>query len=96
MDQQFGRSVRYHSPDYVIGYWKWLVEDLGVNEVHVYDDTFTLNKKRTLEICRRLQEEGLDKASWTVRTRVDTINEGDTRRSLEFRLLQDWLWGGVG
>ena len=75
VDQQFGRSVRYHSPDYVIGYWKWLVEELGVNEVHVYDDTFTLNKKRTLEICRRLEEEGLNKASWTVRTRVDTINE---------------------
>lgn len=75
VDQQFGRSVRLHSSDYVIDCMKWLVNDLGINEVHFYDDTFTLHKKRTLEICRRIRDEGLSVIPWTIRTRVDTVDE---------------------
>ncbi len=74
VDQQFGRSVRLHSPEYVIKYIKWLVNDLGINEIHYYDDTFTLNKKRTLEICKKIQEEKLN-IPWTIRTRVDNLNQ---------------------
>lgn len=76
VDQQFGRSVRYHSAEYVIGYLRWLVYDLGVKEIHFYDDTFTLHKKRVLEFCSRLTaDEKLAKTPWTIRTRVDTIDE---------------------
>lgn len=75
VDQQFGRSVRFYSTSYVINYMKWLVNDLHVNEIHFYDDTFTINKERTLEICRMIQEQGLSGIPWTIRTRVDTIDE---------------------
>jgi radical SAM superfamily enzyme YgiQ (UPF0313 family) len=75
VDQQFGRLIRFHSSDYVINYIKWLVFELGVNEIHMYDDTFTVNKTRTLEICSKIKEEGLHRIPWTIRTRVDTVDE---------------------
>jgi anaerobic magnesium-protoporphyrin IX monomethyl ester cyclase len=49
-------------------------EKYGIREFDIYDTTFTADKKRVLEICRRIDELGYD-LSWTVRSRVDTVNE---------------------
>ena len=45
---------------------------LGIHEILIYDDTFTVKKERVFEICREIRERGL-KVGWDVRARVDTI-----------------------
>jgi radical SAM superfamily enzyme YgiQ (UPF0313 family) len=47
---------------------------LGIKEILVYDDIFTANKKRVIEICKKLIALNLD-ITWDMRTRVDMINE---------------------
>ncbi len=45
---------------------------LGIHEILIYDDTFTVKKERVFDICREIKERGL-KVGWDVRARVDTI-----------------------
>ena len=68
-----GKKFRFHSPTYVV---KEILQcvDLGIREFLFYDDTFTLNRKRVLEICEHIVELGLD-IYWDIRTRVDTVDE---------------------
>jgi anaerobic magnesium-protoporphyrin IX monomethyl ester cyclase len=69
------RIVRYTSPDYILKLLNHLVFDHGMQEVHFFDDTFTLDKKRVLTICDGINNSELaGKLSWTIRTRVDTVN----------------------
>ncbi|NES84266.1 MAG: radical SAM protein, partial [Moorea sp. SIO2B7] len=49
-----------------------LLKSLGVRELFFRDQTFGVNKKRTLELCEALKAL---KMSWTCFTRVDVLNE---------------------
>ncbi len=51
-----------------------LLKSIGVNELFIRDQTFGVNKKRTLELCKRMIHENLN-LSWTAFTRVDVVNE---------------------
>lgn len=45
----------------------------GVEEIMIYDSTFTTDKKRVLDICKSIRERKLD-FIWSTPTRVDCIN----------------------
>jgi len=47
---------------------------LGINEIFMYDDTFTVNRQRVLDICREIKERNLN-ILWDIRARVDTVDE---------------------
>jgi radical SAM superfamily enzyme YgiQ (UPF0313 family) len=47
---------------------------MGIEEFLFYDDTFTVNKKRVIDICNDIVERKLN-IGWDIRARVDTINE---------------------
>jgi radical SAM superfamily enzyme YgiQ (UPF0313 family) len=47
---------------------------LGIKDFLFYDDTFTVNRKRVLEICDEILHRGLD-IRWDIRTRVDLIDK---------------------
>lgn len=47
---------------------------MGIYEFLFYDDTFTVNKKRVLDICNEIVRRGLN-IRWDIRTRVDTVDE---------------------
>ncbi len=47
---------------------------MGIRDFLFYDDTFTVDRKRVLDICRGIVEKRLD-IGWDIRTRVDTIDE---------------------
>jgi radical SAM superfamily enzyme YgiQ (UPF0313 family) len=51
-----------------------IINDLGIKEVEVYDDTFGWNHKRTIDICNGLLSKNL-KLKWTIRDRADRANE---------------------
>lgn len=46
----------------------------GIEEILIYDDTFTVDQKRVIDICDEIMERGLDFV-WDIRARVDTVNE---------------------
>jgi radical SAM superfamily enzyme YgiQ (UPF0313 family) len=45
----------------------------GYREIMFFDDIFTLNRDRTLELCRLIRENDIDVA-WDCRTRVDCVD----------------------
>jgi len=47
---------------------------LGIKEILVYDDTFTINKQRVKDICIQIIERNI-RIHWGIRARVDTIDE---------------------
>lgn len=48
--------------------------ELGIKDFLFYDDTFTVNKKRVLDICEEIIKRNLN-IRWDIRTRVDTVDE---------------------
>lgn len=69
----WGRHVRYHSAEYFVGQIQRLYQK-GVRFFYFSDDTFTANRKRVIEVCKRILETGLDIA-WNAISRVDYVNE---------------------
>lgn len=47
---------------------------LGIHEFLIYDDTFTVNKRRVIDICDEIIRRKLN-IGWDIRARVDTVNE---------------------
>jgi anaerobic magnesium-protoporphyrin IX monomethyl ester cyclase len=47
---------------------------LGIGEILIYDDTFTVDRQRTIDICNEIIKRKLI-FLWDIRARVDTIDE---------------------
>ncbi len=71
-----GRFLRFHSPEYVIGMIKHLVDNYGVQGILFAEDIFSLDRENMIKICNLLVKEKLDKKiKYAVNLRVDTIDE---------------------
>lgn len=70
---QMGRIFRARSPKNVVDEIE-LCKSIGIDEILVYDDTFTVDKKRVFDICKEIRDRKIDIA-WDVRSRVDTVNK---------------------
>lgn len=67
-----GKRFRARSPKNVVDELSDCVRK-GVTQFLFYDDTFTLNKKRAVEICEEINRRQL-RISWDIRTRVDKVD----------------------
>jgi anaerobic magnesium-protoporphyrin IX monomethyl ester cyclase len=69
----WGYKMRMRSPKNIIEEVKLLREKYGVREIAFFDDTFTMDKNRVIELCNLLRESapGL---IWKCSTRVDSIS----------------------
>lgn len=56
----FGRTFRVRSPKNVVDEIDFLVDKYKIKELQIIDDTFTLYKKRTIEICKEILERKID------------------------------------
>ena len=70
---RMGRQYRCHSAGYVLGEIEEII-GLGIKEVFIHDDTFTLNRKRVVDICEGIISRGY-RVSWEARTRADCVDE---------------------
>jgi len=74
--QIFGRRYRTRSKDSIIAEIRYYIEKFGVKELHIMDDVFTLNKNRTIEICRAIQQANFNLAlSFANGIRADSIDD---------------------
>lgn len=49
------------------------ISRMGISEIEIYDDTFTYDRHRVIEICNMLSVLKL-KVDWNIRTRVDRVD----------------------
>ena len=69
-----GKVFRARSAENVFEEMKECVR-MGIHEIAIYDDTFTVDKKRVNDLCNLIIKNKLD-VSWDIRARVDTIDKG--------------------
>ena len=71
-----GRFFRFHSPEYVIGMIKHLMDTYKVEGILFAEDIFSLDRENMVKICNLLIKEGLHKKiKYAVNLRADTINK---------------------
>jgi radical SAM superfamily enzyme YgiQ (UPF0313 family) len=69
---QMGKRFRKRSALSVFEEMAHCVRNLGIEEIIFYDDTFTVDRQRVLDLCDRIIAERLP-VTWDIRARVDTM-----------------------
>ncbi|MFA6637213.1 MAG: radical SAM protein [Candidatus Omnitrophota bacterium] len=67
-----GKKFRMQSAKKVLEEMRECV-DMGIHEFLFYDDTFTVNKDRVMQLCDGILSSGID-VGWHIRSRVDTVD----------------------
>jgi len=70
----YGSRLRLRSPESVIEELKYDIARFGVTDYLFWTESFTMNRKFVLELCRRITEEKLN-IRWVCNSRVDSIDE---------------------
>ena len=71
--QPLGYAFKGLSAERVIAQIKDIQRRYGIKEVHFYDDTFTINRKRTVELCDQLIREKIN-LRWSCTARVELVD----------------------
>jgi anaerobic magnesium-protoporphyrin IX monomethyl ester cyclase len=66
-------SVRTRSPEHIMKEL-WLLHGLGIHNIHMYADLFTVSRDQVMGLCRLILEQGL-RVRWTCNSRVDYVDE---------------------
>lgn len=78
----WGRKYRFRSAKNVVDEMEECINNSGIKEIFFYDDTFSVNFQRVLDICDEIKKRKLDIA-WDIRTRIDCVNKEMLRRMKE-------------
>ncbi len=70
----WGTRIRFRSVDHVLREMRRLREEYGLLYLSIRDDTFTVNRRRVLELCERMREERLY-FLWDCQSRVNAVDE---------------------
>ena len=70
----WGTTCRAFSPQRVVDEIKHMAENYGSKGIYFVGDNFTINKKRTSELCQLIKENKLD-IKWTCETRADLVSK---------------------
>lgn len=68
-----GRKYRTRNVDNVLDELEWIQKNLKIHEVFFEDDTFTINKKRILDFCKKYHERHLN-IVWSCNARTNSID----------------------
>jgi radical SAM superfamily enzyme YgiQ (UPF0313 family) len=71
--QFWGRRVRFHSVEYFVKQIELLYKE-GITFFYFSDDTFTINQRRVIELCKTIIRKKLN-ITWAAISRVDNVNE---------------------
>lgn len=65
---------RERSKENVVKEIEKYVKEKGIQEIIFFDENFTYNKERTIEICKSIINKELE-FDWNIRTRIDNLDE---------------------
>ena len=68
---QFG--IRLRSPEKIMEEL-WVLKKLGINNINMYADLFTVNREQVVNLCKLMIEQKI-KINWTCNSRVDYVDE---------------------
>ena len=80
------RNVRFRDPEHVLAELEVLVGQYGIRDVTFYDETFTLNRPRAMQLCAGMLRRGLD-LTWAANARPERL---DAELLLEMRRAGCW------
>jgi len=66
-------SVRVRSPEKIIEEL-WVLKKLGISNIHMYADLFTVSRDQVINLCKLIINQGLN-IRWTCNSRVDYVDE---------------------
>lgn len=69
----YNYSVRVRSAENIMAEL-WMLKKLGINNVMLYADLFTVNREQVMSICKAMIEEKID-MKWMCNSRVDYVDE---------------------
>ncbi|MEM2345497.1 MAG: radical SAM protein, partial [Archaeoglobaceae archaeon] len=69
-----GHRFRARSAKNVVDEIEWLMDEFKAKHIAFSDDTFTLNKKRVVEICEEIKRRKLE-ITWSCSSRIDTVTD---------------------
>lgn len=71
--QVYSDKLRFRDPGLVVDEMEWLVKNYGVREIVMFDETFTIGKKRMRKFSEEILRRNL-KVKFNIRARVDTVD----------------------
>jgi len=66
-------SVRLRSPEKIMEEL-WVLKKLGINNINMYSDLFTVSREQVVTLCRLMIEQKIN-IRWTSNSRVDYVDE---------------------
>jgi len=66
-------TTRLRSPKLIMDEL-WRLKELGINNIHMYSDLFTVNRDQVMDLCQRMIDEKIN-IKWTSNSRVDYVDE---------------------
>jgi radical SAM superfamily enzyme YgiQ (UPF0313 family) len=69
----YQNAVRLRSPEKIVEEM-WVLKKLGINNIHMYADLFTVSRDQVMAMCKLIIDQGL-KIRWTSNSRVDYVDE---------------------
>lgn len=66
-------SVRLRTPENIMAEL-WKLKKMGINNIHMYADLFTVNRDQVIGLCKLMIEEKIN-LKWTSNSRVDYVDE---------------------
>jgi len=66
-------STRLRSPELIMEEL-WRLKELGINNIHMYADLFTVNREQVVDLCKRMIAEDI-RIHWTCNSRVDYVDQ---------------------
>lgn len=64
---------RFRTPSNIVDEMEYCLK-LGIRNFFIFDETFTVSKKRVIELCNEIKKRKLQ-VVWSCRSRVDTVDE---------------------
>ncbi|VAW33698.1 Radical SAM domain protein [hydrothermal vent metagenome] len=52
----------------------WMLKKMGLNNIHMYADLFTVNRDHVMDLCKQMIDEKIN-LKWTCNSRVDYVDE---------------------
>lgn len=86
----FGPRIRYRSPKNIVEELLQLKKIYKINSFTFEDDTFIINQKWVVEICKRLIEENLD-LLWGCNVRANLVNESLLKKMKKAGLVKVYI-----
>ncbi len=66
-------ATRVRSPQLIMEEM-WQLKKLGINNIHMYSDLFTVSREQVMELCQRMIDENIQ-LKWMSNSRVDFVDE---------------------